>query len=163
MREVPAAIGGLDLRSLEITSGLQAIQHLISLLTSCTTSKLLLITAIEYHQLEIGVGDLFLNSSYSLLSSLATSAWITHLWEFFHIYKLEICLPTLVLPSTSCSNDVTLMDLLISSGWKGNRLRLANQTRLWLQVYYVSDLLLLGTNRIKRCFLQGKKDVSIYS
>ena len=55
------------------------------------------------------------------------------------------------------------MDLLISSGWKVNRLRLANQTRLWLQVYYVSDLLLLGTNRIKRCFLQGKKDVSIYS
>ena len=130
MREAPVAIGGLDLHSIEITCGVKAIHHLVSLFTSYTPSKLLLSTAIEHQQLEIGVGELFLNSSYFLLSSLATSTWITHLWEFLQIYKLEICLPTLVLPSTPCSNDVALIDLLISSGWKVNRLRLANQTRL---------------------------------
>ena len=85
MREAPVAIGGLGLQSLEISSGIQAIQHLISLFTSHTPSKLLLITAIEYHQLEIGVEALFLNSSYSTLSPLATPTWITHLWEFLHM------------------------------------------------------------------------------
>lgn len=124
IRVAPAAIGHLDLHSLEITREAQTIHHLISLFTSSTPSKVLLITAIECHQLEIGVEDLFLNSSYSLLSDLATSTWITHLWEFLHLCKLEICLPTLVIPETCCGNDVTLIDILLSSGWKGNKLRL---------------------------------------
>ena len=51
MRSTPEAIGGLDLRSLEITYGTQAIHHLVSLFTSCTPSELLLITAIEHHQI----------------------------------------------------------------------------------------------------------------
>ena len=79
MRGALEAIGSLDLRYLEITCGLQAIHHLVSLTTSWTSSKLLLITAIEYHQLEIGVKSLFLSSSYSMLSKLATSTWVSHL------------------------------------------------------------------------------------
>ena len=79
MRSAPESMGGLDLRSLEITSGAQSIYHLVSLFTSCTPSKLLLITAIEHHQLEIGVEGLFFSTSYNLLSKLATSTWITHL------------------------------------------------------------------------------------
>ena len=78
MRSAPAAIGGLDLRSLEITSGAQAIHHLVSLFTSCAPSKLLLITTIEHHQLEIGIEGLFLSRSHTLLSKFATSTWITH-------------------------------------------------------------------------------------
>ena len=61
------AIGGFDLRSLEITCGEQAIRHLVSLFTICTPSKLLLITAIEYHTLEIGVEILFLSVSHDML------------------------------------------------------------------------------------------------
>ena len=49
------AIDVLDLRSLEITCDAQAINHLVYLFTSCTPSKLLLMTAIEYHQLETGL------------------------------------------------------------------------------------------------------------
>ena len=163
MRAAPAALGGLGLHSLEITSGIQAIQHLISLFTSYTPSKLLLITTIEYHQLEIGTETLFLNSSFSSLSPLATSTWFAHLWEFLHLYKLEINLPALSLLSTSCGNDSSLTALLISLGWKSYKMRLANQTRIWLQIYFASDLLLIGANNIKRCLLQGKKDASTSS
>ena len=146
MRGNPSAIGGLDLRSLQITFGAQAIHHLVSLFTSCTPSKLLSITAIEFHRLEIGVEGLFLRRLYTLLSALATSTWITHLWEFLQLCNLELCLPTLVLPSSSCSNDATLINLLLSSGWKGNKLRLVNQARVHLQVYFISDLLVPGSN-----------------
>ena len=51
MRGTPVEICSLDLRSLEITYGTQAIHHLVSLFTSCTPSELLLITAIEHHQI----------------------------------------------------------------------------------------------------------------
>lgn len=116
MRSAPESICGLDLRSLKITSGAQAIHHLVSLFTSCTPSKLFLITAIECHQLEIGVEGLFSRRSYTFLSKLATSTWITHLWKFLQLHRLEIFLPTLVLPSLSCSDYATLIDLLVSSG-----------------------------------------------
>ena len=49
MHGAPVAIGGINLRPLIITSGAQAIHHLVSLHTSYTPSKLLLSTAIEYH------------------------------------------------------------------------------------------------------------------
>ena len=75
----PEAIGGLDVRSLEITCGAQSIHRLVSFFTSCTPSKFLLVTAIEYHQLQIRLEDLFLSTSYTLLSELATSTWITYL------------------------------------------------------------------------------------
>ena len=57
MRETPTGVGGLDLRSLEITSGVQAMHNLVSLFTS--PSKLLLIAVVEHQQLEIGVEELF--------------------------------------------------------------------------------------------------------
>ena len=47
MRGVPAEIGGLNLYSIEITCGAQAVHHLVSLFTRCIPSKLFLITAIE--------------------------------------------------------------------------------------------------------------------
>ena len=53
MRSVPTEVGVLNLRSLEIASGIQDIQHLVSLFTSDTPTKLLLLTKIEYHRLEI--------------------------------------------------------------------------------------------------------------
>ena len=163
MRGTPAAIGGLGVSSLEITCGAQAIHRLVSLFMSCTPSKLLLITAIEYHKLEIGVESLFLCDSHALLSKLATSTWIIHLWEFLHLCLLEVCLPTLVISSSFYGNDTTLVDLLLNSGWKVDKLRLANQTRVHLQVHFISDLLIPGSNKIKRCFLPDKTDESTFS
>ena len=113
MRSSPTDIGGINLRSLEITSGVQAIQHLVSLFTNKTAAKLLLVTAIEYHQLEVGVEQLFLSSSHDKLHKLATSTWTTHLWEFLHLYRLEACLTTLNVPSSSCVNDATIADALL--------------------------------------------------
>ena len=73
MRDDPETIGGLDLRSLEITYGEKAIHHLVSSFTSCTPSKLVLISGIKYHQLEIEVESLFLSASCDMLSKIATS------------------------------------------------------------------------------------------
>ena len=79
------------------------------------------------------------------------------------LYRLEIFLSTLVLPFSPCSNDATLIDVLLNSGWKGNALRLVNQTRVCLQVYFISALQIPGSNKIKRCFLLGNKHVSTRS
>lgn len=160
MRAALIALGSLGLWSLEIECGVQAIQHFISLFLRESPSKLLLVTTIEHHQLEIGVESLFLDCPFPLLSPLATSTWITHLWEFLHLHNLRLHISSLNLPTSSCSNNSPIITHLISSGWSGNNLRIVNQVRIWLQIYFISDLLVLGTNIIKRCFLQGIKDMS---
>ena len=67
-----------------------------------------------------------------MISKLATFTWVTHLWEFLHLYRLEMCLPTLDLPSLSCSNDDEFMDLILNSDWKDEKLSLANHIRVYL-------------------------------
>ena len=47
MRIAPTEIGEINLHSLEITSRVQAIQHLVSLFASDAPSKLILLTEIE--------------------------------------------------------------------------------------------------------------------
>ena len=59
MCSVPTKIGGINLRSLEITSRVQSTQHLVSLFTNDTTFKLLLLSVIQNYQLEFGVEKLF--------------------------------------------------------------------------------------------------------
>ena len=116
MRITQTKIGGLIICSLEMTSGFQAIHHLVSLLTSDISSKLLLLTTTEYHHLEVGVEQLFLSSSHAKPHKLAISTWTTHLWELIHLYCLEECLPAIKLPLYSFFNKTALADALLSAG-----------------------------------------------
>ena len=45
-------------------------------------------------------------------------------------------------------------------GWKDDKLRLVNQVRLLLKVYFLPNLLLPRTNRIKRCYRNEDPDDS---
>ena len=110
MRSTLTELGGLNIHSLEISSSAQAIQHLVSLFTSDIPSNMLISTAIQYYQLEDGVEKLFLPSSYHKLHKLETSKLMTHLREFLYLYRLEGCLSTLNLLSSSCFNDATIVN-----------------------------------------------------
>ena len=57
MRSVPAYLGGLNLRRLEVEAIAQALHHLVSLCASETPTRILLKTLIEHHQLEIGTDE----------------------------------------------------------------------------------------------------------
>ena len=74
MHSVLIEVVGLNLRSLEIKSRAQEIQHLVSLFTSDSPKKLLLLNAMEHHQLELGAEQLFLSSSHVKLHNLAISS-----------------------------------------------------------------------------------------
>ena len=79
-RSEPTELGGVNLRSLQITSVIKAIQHIVSLFTRDTPSNLPMLTVIECHQLEVGVEQLFLSSSYPKPHKLVISTWKTRLW-----------------------------------------------------------------------------------
>ena len=55
MRSTPTEIVGLNLHSLEIKSGVQAINYFVSLFTSDTPSTLLMKTQIKYDQSKVGI------------------------------------------------------------------------------------------------------------
>ena len=106
---------------------------------------------------------LFLSSSYVKLYKIATSTWMTNLWEFIHIYWLEVCIPILKIPTLLCANDNTIVEALVKLGWSDENLRLTNQVRLYLKTYFILDLLMSSNNRIKRCVAQGTMDENAHS
>ena len=73
IRSELAELGGIDIGSLEVTTGINAIHHLISLFNSKTPSHVLTTTVLELHQLEVGSESLFLNLLCTKLSILVTS------------------------------------------------------------------------------------------
>ena len=56
-----------------------------------------------------------------------------------------------------------MIDTILSLGWKIEKLRIANQVRLQLKTYFLLDLLLLGTNKIKWLLRLGLIDDTISS
>ena len=134
MRGAPIEAGWIDIYSLETFSGVKAMQHLVSLFTAETPARSLLITEIEYHQLEVGTEQIFLSSLCPRLQNLSTSTWFTNLWEFLHLCHLEICLPNLKLTSSKCSNDITIVDALILLGRREDKLRAVDQVQIYLQL-----------------------------
>ena len=158
MRRAPTELGVLTMRSLQITSGVQDIQHLVSLFTSETPSNLLLLITIGYHKLEVGMEQLFFSSLCPKLHKLARSTWKTRLCKFLHLYRLELYFPTLNLPEYSCGNDATIINALLRLGQKDEKLRLLNQERLYSNTHFVSCLLLPDTNKIKIWFRPGLID-----
>ena len=61
MRSDPACIGGINFVSLEVISGAQDINHLVSIFYSITPTPVLMHFNVESHQLEIIRKDFFLD------------------------------------------------------------------------------------------------------
>ena len=95
LRSMPVYLGGLNLQSIEVEAIAQAIHHLISLYTADMPTKLLLKIIIEYHQLELGTDTQLFFLSYASFGALATSIWITILWQYTCSFHLLITLPPL--------------------------------------------------------------------
>ena len=126
MRSDHACIGGINLGSLEATSGIQDTNHLVSLFSRRTPTPILICATIESHQIEIGIKELFLDLSHSNLHQLSMYTWSIHLWELLINNKLHLTLPGTDYPSSRCLTYNTIIDALIRRGWKNDQLKWLN-------------------------------------
>jgi len=144
----PLQYGGLDLPDLHTE---QTVMHLKMLLRfgndgNHPTGFLLQATA-EALRLELGYnGELF--SAPAELSANLTDSWITHLWRTMHESHLMV-LSDFTSPPPGRVNDVELMRLFIDSGQRQPHLKLLNECQMFLQAFYLSDIVDATGSRIQ--------------
>ena len=105
---------GLGLKIQELEQGIESISYLISLWESATPASNLLRISLEFLQLEVGTTDLALNKPFSSYSQLTTPGWFTSVQEFLDTHQLEITILSLTTPSPSLSNDITIIESIVS-------------------------------------------------
>ena len=142
LRSIPVYLGGLNLRSIEVEAIAQSIHHLISLYIADTPSKLLLKTIIEYHQLELGTDTQLFSLSYASFGALATSTWITNLWQHACNFCLLITLLPLQMNIVKQEGDDFINDVVLRLNFPVDQREAINRVRIHLQLLLILDLLI---------------------
>ena len=112
MRSTPVHLGELNLQSVEVEALAQALHHLISLCTVETSTKLLLKTIIENHQLELGTDEQLFSLSYLSFGMLTAPSLITSLWQQTCHFNLHVTLPPLNLVIIKQEGDAFINEVV---------------------------------------------------
>ena len=112
-RYAPASMQGLGIPHPYIEQGIEHIKHLTTHNKADTDSGKLLITTLDYLQLEIGTRQPVLSASFRLFGHLATPSWIKCLWQFVDSAGISLAAPNHIkIPKASRHNDSFLNDIV---------------------------------------------------
>ena len=152
----PPSLMGLGLPSLFLT---QLYQHLSVLLTHSHEQSItghLLRSTVETLRLELGSCQSPLTLPWTQWGTFATPTWLTFTWQTASTYGLGVTDNTKP-PSPLRSNDVTIMDFLTQRGLSIKQLTTLNHCRLYLNLFWASELYTAQGDTIDPHILRGEK------
>ena len=100
----------------------------------------LIIIAISYMQILVGSTKPFWNLPYSKYAKWIENCWLKSIWEFVYRVGFSIEVRRAWTPEMPRENDSTLMTIFIESGYGNFELAQLNRCRLFLQVFFISDI-----------------------
>jgi hypothetical protein len=105
---------------------------------------------LEYTQLECGCRGNPLAQDYNNYSALLiNTTWITEVWEHLQTCKAKVDIDGLWQPTENRVRGIMIMESLIASGRFTNKdLKDINYCRIYLQVFYLSDITNIKVNKI---------------
>lgn len=135
----PEAYGGLQLPDTYADQGIGQLRLFLGHLRRRDPTSKLIMIAISYLQLRVGSKPFFLNLPYTKYAGWVEKTWLTSLWQFLHIAKLQLDGPFVGI-SEKRQGDAFLTTEFIYHGFCKSDLELINQCRLYHQVITVSDI-----------------------
>mmetsp|Transcript_21350 Transcript_21350/g.30549 ORF Transcript_21350/g.30549 Transcript_21350/m.30549 type:complete len:1538 (+) Transcript_21350:1841-6454(+) len=103
------------------------------------TGELILI-AMSYLQIISGSTKLFLNLPFGKYSKWIEHTWLTSLWAFLIRVNLTVDIRKAWTPEPQRQGDGAIMTIFIESGYSGKDLAQLNRCRLYVQVFFISDV-----------------------
>jgi hypothetical protein len=154
-----AQYGGLGLTHLMALQGHKCLQYLLGRLRCGDATGRLIQMLLEYTQLECGCRGNPLAQEYKYYSALLINTnWITEVWEHLQTLKSKVEIDGLWKPSENRERDIVIMESLIASGRFTNKdLKEMNYCRIYLQVFYLSDITNIKVNKIAAWAGRGQK------
>jgi hypothetical protein len=146
-----AQFGGMGLKHLTSLKGHTRLQYILGHLRYGDATGRLIQMLLEYTQLECGCRGNPLAQYYNNYLALFINAnWITEVWEHLHTYKATVEVDGLWQPEANRDQDMVKMETLIVAGRLMNKeLKDINYCRIYLQAFFISDIMNLEGNNIK--------------
>ena len=155
----PISAMGLGLPSLYLT---QLQQHIMILLRhghdDSITGRLIRATT-ETLRLELGTDHYPLDLPYHRWGHLATPTWLTFTWQGLSEQGLRVT-DTTASPTSPRRNDIPIMDFLVTKIQDKSTLSVLNHCRLFLHLFWLSDLVSADGELLDPSLIKGKPSFS---
>jgi hypothetical protein len=153
--------GGLGLTHLAALQGHTRLQYLLGHFRYGEGTGHLMQMLLEYTQLECGCrGNPLAQDYINYYALLINSKWITEVWEHLHTCKATVEVDGLWQPETNREQDTMIMETLIASvKFTTKELKDINYCCLYLQAFFISDIMNLEGNKIEEWAGRGQKQV----
>ena len=139
-------IGGLNIQHLyQMQGSIKLKMFLWHCRRNDSTGKLLKIS-MNFTQLEIGIEQPFLESTYSNYNHIITRTWITSIWEYLTKCRTKLYCTKPAMYVKPRKNDRYIMDVIFEANIPPNQTQEINQVRLYLNVLTLSDIVALNSN-----------------
>jgi hypothetical protein len=133
---------GLSLEHLAAYQGHSRLQYLMGHLRCNSTTGKLMRSMLEYTQLECKCSGNVLEQDYGRYSRvLMTENWITGIWEHLYLCKATLKIIAEWKPLPNRKNVVDMMEALTETEeFTAKELKERNRCRIYLRVFYISDI-----------------------
>jgi hypothetical protein len=149
--------GGLGLTQLSVVQGYGQFQYLLGHLRSDDTSGTLYRILMEFTQLECGMEQEILSCDFDKYEkNILTPNWITECWRFQRICDAKIQTTGTWKPLRGRKGDVALMEVFANNFFTAKEMKDINRCRIYLQVFYLSDVTDIAGNHIEAWVIKGK-------
>jgi hypothetical protein len=155
---------GLVLTHLAAVQGYGQLQYLLGHLRSDNTSGKLYRILMEFTQLECGMEQEILSCDFDKYeNNILTPNCITECWIF-----LKQCDVTIETTGTwkalgGRKGDIALMEVFANNNFTAKEMKDINRCRMFLQVFYLSDVTDIAGHHIEACEIKGKRDGTMIS
>jgi hypothetical protein len=156
-----AQFGGLGLEHLAAYQGHNRLQYLMGHLRCNSTTGKLMRSMLDYTQLECGCSGNVLEEDYERYSRvLLTENWITSIWEHLHVCRSTLNITAEWKPLPNHKNDVVMMEALTETEeFTATELKEINRCRIYLRVFYISDIASHDGQGIAEWARKGRRDI----
>jgi hypothetical protein len=160
-----AQFGGLGLTHLAALQCHTRLQYLLGHISCGDATGRLMQMLLKYTQLECGCrGNPFVQDCSNYSALLINTNWITEVWEHLQTCKANTEIECLWQPTENRVHDIVIMESLLASGRFTNKeVKEINYSRIYLQVFYLSDITNVKGNKIEAWARRGNKQAGCQS
>ena len=112
----------------------------------------LMITTLRWNQLIAGTSTVITNDHHHELEYMPTTWW-KGIRTFLKKIDGSLTFEDQITPTSNVINDCSIMDAVLDGAWNTDELRQINSVRLYLQVFFLSDIIHPHENKILPHFL----------
>jgi hypothetical protein len=147
--------GGLSLPEEYMDMGCSQLRYFVGHLKLGDEVGKFILSLITHTQLQVGSSTPFFGLPFPNYAKWINNTWATSIWKYTHQAKVTIDVEHHWAPSPCCQDDAALMDLALTFHLETTQLYHINLCRLYLQVFFLSDIVTAKGDRLLQEVITG--------